>query len=88
MGGTARVWRLRATKKNVQMATANANVMPAPPGTRVSVSMIAPIAAAQGIVSSQAITMFPATPQRTAEKRWVAPAPRTEPEIEWVVDTG
>lgn len=42
MGGADRVRRLRASKKNVQMATANTNVMPAPPGTRMSVSMIAP----------------------------------------------
>jgi hypothetical protein len=36
----------------------------------------------------QAATMFPATPQRTAEKRFVAPAPSTEPEIVCVVETG
>ena len=32
--------------------------------------------------------MFPATPQRTAWKPRIAPAPRTEPEIVWVVETG
>jgi hypothetical protein len=32
--------------------------------------------------------MLPATPQRTAEKRRVAPAPSTEPEIVCVVETG
>ena len=36
----------------------------------------------------QAITMFPATPQRTAESRREAPAPITEPEIVCVVETG
>ena len=32
--------------------------------------------------------MFPATPQRTAWKPRTAPAPSTEPEIVWVVETG
>src|SRR5262245_31332427 len=32
--------------------------------------------------------MRPATPQRTAEKRCVAPTPRIAPVIVWVVDTG
>jgi hypothetical protein len=32
--------------------------------------------------------MFPAMPQRTAESRFVAPAPITEPETTWVVETG
>jgi len=36
--------------------------------------------AAAGIVSSQATTMLPATPQRIAASRFVAPAPITEPE--------
>ena len=34
-----------------------------------------PRIAAAGSVSSQAVTMLPATPQRTAEKRLAAPAP-------------
>ena len=37
---------------------------------------------------THATRMFPATPQRTALSRRVAPAPRTEPEIVWVVETG
>ena len=41
-----------------------------------------------GIVSNQAKTMLPATPQRTAESRLVAPAPSTAPEITWVVESG
>src|SRR5580765_8120981 len=44
--------------------------------------------AAAGIVSTQATTMFPATPQRTAERRRVAPAPMTAPEMTCVVDRG
>jgi hypothetical protein len=32
--------------------------------------------------------MLPATPQRTAERRRVAPAPITEPETTWVVEIG
>ena len=36
----------------------------------------------------QAMTMFPATPQRTAESRREAPAPMTLPEIVCVVETG
>ena len=41
-----------------------------------------------GSVRSQAATMLPATPQRTAERRLAAPAPITAPEIVWVVDSG
>ena len=35
-----------------------------------------------------AATMFPATPQRTAESLREAPAPMTQPEIVCVVETG
>ena len=41
-----------------------------------------------GIVSTHAITMFPATPQRTAESRSLAPTPMIALEITCVVDTG
>ena len=44
--------------------------------------------AAAGIVRIQATTMFPATPQRTAESRFVAPAPITAPEMTCVVESG
>ena len=44
--------------------------------------------AAAGMVRSQAVTMSAATPHRTAETRVVAPAPITDPEITWVVETG
>src|SRR3954453_8979253 len=46
------------------------------------------MAAEQGSVSTQAITMFPATPQRTADSRLAAPAPMIPPDITWVVDSG
>ena len=35
-----------------------------------------------------ATRMFPATPQRTADSRVLAPAPSTDPLITYVVDTG
>src|SRR3546814_20077767 len=41
-----------------------------------------------GMVSVQAQAMEPATPQRTAEKRLVAPTPMMAPVMVWVVDTG
>src|SRR5213078_798585 len=46
------------------------------------------VAPAAGSVSTQAIAMLPATPQRTADSRRAAPAPITAPEITWVVDSG
>ena len=48
----------------------------------------APTSPAHGIVITQATRMFPATPHRTAERRWVAPAPSTQPLITCVVETG
>ena len=45
-------------------------------------------AAAAGIVSTQATTMFPATPHRTADKRRVEPTPIIAPVMVWVVLTG
>src|SRR3954471_14494150 len=48
----------------------------------------APTTAAHGSVSTQATAMFPATPQRTAERRLAAPAPMMPPEITWVVERG
>ena len=50
--------------------------------------MSAATAAAAGIVSTQATTMLPATPQRTAESRRVAPTPITDELMTCVVDTG
>src|SRR4029079_17302871 len=43
---------------------------------------------AQGIVRIQAQTIWPATPQRTADSRRVAPTPTIAPVIAWVVLTG
>src|SRR5688572_12195120 len=45
----------------------------------------APMSAEAGIVSSQAQTIWPATPQRTAEVRRVDPTPTIAPVIVWVV---
>ena len=41
-----------------------------------------------GMVRTQAMRMFPATPQRTAEKRSLEPTPMIADEITWVVETG
>ena len=46
------------------------------------------MAKAAGIVSTQAQTIWPATPQRTADSRRVAPTPTIAPVIAWVVLTG
>ena len=46
------------------------------------------MAAAPGIVSTQAHTILPATPHRTAEKRRVEPTPMIAPVMVWVVETG
>ena len=62
--------------------------MTSPPFARVITSISAPTAPASGIVISQARTMLPAIPHRTALRPRVALAPMTEPEIVWVVDTG
>ncbi len=44
--------------------------------------------AAAGMVSTHATTMLPATPQRTADIRLIAPTPMIAPLIVWVVLTG
>lgn len=46
------------------------------------------MAAAAGKVTIQAMTMFPAMPQRTAETRRAAPTPMMAPVMVCVVDTG
>src|SRR4051812_29444420 len=43
---------------------------------------------APGMVSTQAQTTRPATPQRTADSRCEAPTPTIAPVMVWVVDTG
>src|SRR5581483_2987861 len=50
--------------------------------------LAAEINAAQGIVTIQAMTMLPATPQRTAEARCAEPTPMIAPVIVCVVETG
>ena len=50
--------------------------------------MIAAIEAEAGIVITQAQTMRPATPQRTAENLCVAPTPIIAPVMVCVVETG
>ena len=70
------------------MRIASTNTITWPPGRRVTSSITEPTSAAAGIVRSHATRMFPATPQRTAEKPRIVPAPRTEPEIVCVVETG
>ena len=40
------------------------------------------------MVKTQASIMLPATPQRTALRRRVAPTPMIAPETTWVVETG
>src|SRR5689334_11084939 len=48
----------------------------------------APTSAAAGIVSTQAHTMFVASPQRTALRRWMDPTPTIAPAMTCVVETG
>ncbi len=40
------------------------------------------------MVRIQAHTTRPATPQRTADSRWIEPTPTIDPVMVWVVDTG
>ena len=50
--------------------------------------MMAATAAAAGRVRAHATMMFPVTDQRTAESLLVAPTPRMEAVIVWVVEIG
>src|SRR5207248_6084835 len=50
--------------------------------------MAQPRAMHAGMVTTQATTMCPAIPQRTADKRLVAPTPRMAEEMTWVVEPG
>lgn len=45
-------------------------------------------AAAAGKVSTQAVTILPATPHRTEESRLVAPTPMIAVVMVWVVEIG
>ena len=49
---------------------------------------MAEMSAVIGIVNIHAQTIFPATPQRTAESLFVAPTPTIAPVMVWVVLTG
>src|SRR5256885_454070 len=49
---------------------------------------IADMSAAAGMVRIHAQTIRPAIPQRTADRRLVAPTPTIDPVIVWVVLTG
>jgi hypothetical protein len=55
-----------------------------PPSHQASAAMPADA----GMVTIHAITMLPATPQRTAEVPRVVPTPMMAPVMVWVVDTG
>src|SRR5918996_3085067 len=87
-GASFRVCQVRPTNASAAITTRSRNTIVVPPGSRVRDSIAAPTTPAQGIVRTQAIRMFPATPQRTALRRFVAPAPSTEPETVCVVETG
>ena len=50
--------------------------------------MAQPRAVHAGRVTTHATMMCPAIPQRTADKRLVAPTPRMAEEMTWVVETG
>ena len=60
----------------------------APQGTLVTSCTKLPTSPAHGKVIGHATTMLPAMPQRTAEKRTVAPVPSTALETVNVVETG
>ena len=60
-------------------AIASARALNVPPGSRVASSTQGHTTAAHGMVKSHAVDVFPATPQRTAEKAaYEPPAPSTE----------
>ena len=46
------------------------------------------MSALRGSVRTHAMTMLPATPQRTAERRFEAPTPMMQALMQWVVETG
>ena len=71
---------LAAAKAPIAIPAASTSTTASPPGMRVTCCIDAATRAAPGIVKSQATTMSPATPQRTADNRRVAPAPSTAPD--------
>src|SRR4051812_49870480 len=50
--------------------------------------LAAAVMPAPGMVSTQAVTMFVATPHRTADSRLVAPTPMMDVVMTWVVEIG
>src|SRR4029453_17323001 len=77
-----RMARTTATKTAARIRAATASFE-----TGMAEGTAAMIAAA-GMVRIQAQTMRPATPQRTADRRRVAPTPTIAPVMVWVVETG
>ena len=63
-------------------------VQPGIPSAVASKNVSAEIAPAHGMVSSQAMSMRLATPQRTALSFVTLPTPMIAPAIVWVVETG
>ena len=78
----------RTAEQHVDLPRAGAEAEPHAKITFTGHHIPAATSAAAGIVRTQATTMFPATPQRTAESRFVAPAPMTAPDTTCVVESG
>ena len=78
----------RVREQDEDLAGPRADADPHPKIAFTGNHTIAAIAAAAGIVNTHAATMLPATPQRTAERRFVAPEPMTAPETTCVVESG
>src|SRR5437773_2048950 len=71
-----------------QRPTANSQPTHDAPNRCATQNVPAPMSAAMGMVRTQAHTMRPATPHRTAESRRVAPTPTMAPVMVCVVETG
>src|SRR2546427_7465166 len=85
-----RPWITRAGTGSFRTCLDNIRFRPAAQAaSRRITNHVAPATSAEaGIVKIHAQTMRPATPQRTAEKRWMAPTPMIEPVMVCVVLTG
>src|SRR5215472_18778721 len=90
IGASFALWSREPAENWASVNRQLASCSPYAPGTnqRMSQKVMAATAAAAGIVRIQAHTMRPATPQRTAESRPVAPTPTIAPVMVWVVLTG
>src|SRR5438067_781197 len=80
------MWR-RASWSNGQLRDEAIPAHPARLGP-IAVTSFALVAAATGMVSTQATSMLRATPHRTADTRFDAPTPMMLDAITWVVLTG